>query len=116
MRKDQSFAETDHRHFNRDGAAFNVGETFSGIPFEQAVDLAEELKRLKPEGMSLAQMAVRWILDHSAVSSVITGASRPAQVEENAKVSALEPLPETLHKQLSDFYFDRVKQHIRGPL
>jgi len=116
MQKDQRFAETDHRHFNRDGAAFNVGETFSGIPFEQAVDLAEALKTFKPEGMSLAQMAMRWILDHPAVSSVITGASRPGQVAENASVSALEPLPESLHQALSDFYFDQVRGHIRGPL
>jgi len=116
MKKDQRFADTDHRHFNRDGAAFNVGETFSGIPFEKAVDLAETLKTFKPEGMSLAQMAMRWILDHPAVTSVITGASRPEQVVENASVSALEPLPESLHQALSDFYFDQVREHIRGPL
>ena len=116
MHKAQSFAETDHRHFNRDGAAFNVGETFAGIPFEQAVALAGELKRFKPEGMSLAQMAMRWILDHPAVTSVITGASRPEQVTENASVSALEPLPESLHQALSDFYFGQVREHIRGPL
>jgi len=111
-----SFGREDHRNFNKDGQAFNVGETFSGIPFEQAVDLAEALKTFKPEGMSLAQMAMRWILDHPAVSSVITGASRPGQVAENASVSALEPLPESLHQALSDFYFDQVREHIRGPL
>src|SRR5690554_194312 len=63
MTKSTVFEEGDHRNFNRDGAAFNVGETFAGVPFEKGVELAEELAALTPEGMSLAQMALRWILD-----------------------------------------------------
>ena len=114
MKKDQTFAEGDHRNYNKDGAFFSVGETFSGVPFGMAVDLAEELKSLCPDHMSLAQMAMRWILDQDAVSSVITGTGKAAQVEENAAVSSLEPLSEELHKKLDSFYYDRVKQHIRG--
>ncbi|WP_096085098.1 aldo/keto reductase [Agaribacterium haliotis] len=114
MKKDQVFSEQDHRNYNKDGEFFSVGETFSGVPFELAVELAEELKLLVPEGMSPAQMAMRWILDHAAVSSVITGASTAEQVKENASVSALKPLDKALHQKLSDFYFDKVKQHIRG--
>jgi aryl-alcohol dehydrogenase-like predicted oxidoreductase len=116
MTKQQVFAASDHRNFNKDGACFSVGETFSGVPFELAVDLAEELKTLVPEGLNLAQMAMRWILDQPAVSSVITGASKPQQVRENAAASQAAPLSAELHSQLSAFYFDKVKAHVRGAL
>lgn len=109
-----TFAETDHRHFNRDGQAFSVGETFAGIPFQKAVDLADGLKPRVPEGMSMAQMALRWILDHEAVSVIIAGASSPDQARRNAAASDLPPLPEDLHKRLKDYYQAEVKPHIRG--
>jgi len=115
MKKSTTFAATDHRNFNRDGAAFNVGETFAGLPFEKGVELTEELAGFKPEGMTLAQMALRWILDHEAVSVVIPGASRPAQVLDNAAISDLSPLSSELHKKLETFYKEKVAQHIRGP-
>ncbi len=71
---------------------------------------------MKPEGMTLAQMALRWILDFDAVSVVIPGASRPSQVVDNAAISDLPPpLSDELHKQLEQFYQDKVAQHIRGP-
>src|SRR5690606_1804866 len=114
MSKDQTFAPSDHRNYNKDGAAFSVGETFSGIPFETAVDLANELKTFLPAGVTLAQLAMRWILDHPAVSTVITGASKPEQVKENASTSQLAPLSNELHETLRDFYFTKVKQHVRG--
>lgn len=104
MTHDQAFAETDHRHYNRHGEAFSVGETFSGIPFETALNLVDELKSLVPHGMTMAQMALRFILDHPAVTTIIAGASRPEQVVENAGVSSLRPLPETLHRKLADIY------------
>jgi aryl-alcohol dehydrogenase-like predicted oxidoreductase len=109
------FAENDHRNYNRDGQKFNVGETFAGLPFEAAVDLAGALKPLVPEGQTLARMAQRWILDHEAVSVVITGASRPSQAVENARVSDLPPLRRPLHEQLEAFYKSRVERQIRGP-
>jgi len=115
MKKSTTFDETDHRNFNRDGAAFNVGETFAGLPFEKGVELTEELALLKPEGMTLAQMALRWILDHDAVSVVIPGASRPSQVLDNAAISELPPFSPELHKKLETFYLEKVAQHIRGP-
>lgn len=108
------FAETDHRHFNRDGDAFNVGETFAGIPFETGIKLVKELEDKVPEGYTMAQMAMRWLLDQDAVSTIIPGASSPAQVKENARVSSLEPLSENLHQELFDFYQNKVGQHIRG--
>ncbi|MDD4648328.1 MAG: aldo/keto reductase, partial [Sphaerochaeta sp.] len=115
MTKNTTFDESDHRNFNRDGASFNVGETFAGVPFEKGVELAEEIKTMKPEGMTLAQMALRWILDFDAVSVVIPGASRPSQVLDNAAISDLPPLSDELHKQLEKFYQEKVAQHIRGP-
>ena len=115
MGRQTRFAENDHRRYNRDGQAFNVGETFAGLPFEAAVDLAEDLKPLVPAGMTMARMAQRWILDHPAVSVVITGASRPEQVKENASVSGLPPLGSELHERLAVFYRERVADRIRGP-
>ncbi|NNC81628.1 MAG: aldo/keto reductase [Acidimicrobiales bacterium] len=114
MTASHKFAETDHRNYNQDGAAFSVGETFSGVPFETAVELAAELASLVPEGLTMAQMALRWVLDHPAVSSVIAGASRPSQVIENAAVSDMPSLSAELHETLSAMYFDRVKATIRG--
>lgn len=115
MTKETTFAESDHRTFNRDGEAFNVGETFAGLPFEKGVELTEELMAMKPEGMSMAQMALRWILDHDAVSVVIPGASRTQQVIDNAAISSLPPLSSELHEKLKQFYRDKVADHIRGP-
>ncbi len=114
MKKSTTFDKTDHRNFNRDGASFNVGETFAGLPFEKGVELTEELASLKPEGMSLAQMALRWILDHEAISVVIPGASRPSQVVDNAAISELPPLSPELHKKLETFYLEKVAHLIRG--
>jgi len=115
LRKDTSFLPGDHRNFNRDGAAFNVGETFAGLPYETGVDLADQLSPLVPPDLSPAQMSLRWILDHPAVTAVIPGASSPAQALANAAASALHPLPAALHRDLADFYSQKVHAHIRGP-
>lgn len=108
------FDPTDHRNFNKDGDAFNVGETFAGIPFAKGVELAEQIKELTPEGYTTAQMAMRWILDHPAVTTIIPGASRATQVTENAKVSELPSLPQSLHEELKAFYQQKIAAHIRG--
>ena len=113
--RDSVFPENDHRNYNRDGQAFNVGETFAGLPYEKAIELASTLKPLVPAGFTMAEMAQRWILDHPAVTTVITGASRPEQVSANAGVSALPPLTPELHAALGDFYRGEVSAHIRGP-
>ena len=108
------FPASDHRNYNRDGAAFNVGETFAGIPFEKALTLCEEIKAFLPEGYTMAQMAQRWILDHEAVTTVITGASRPDQVVANASASNVQPLSPQLHAGLRSYYDVSVASHIRG--
>ena len=113
--KETRFADTDHRNYNRDGQQFNVGETFAGLPFEKGVELADALKGNLPAGLTMAQMALRWILDHEAVSVVIPGASSPGQASANAAVSGLDPLPTGDHQRLADFYTQQVHRHIRGP-
>ncbi len=115
MTKDTHFDANDHRNFNKDGQAFNVGETFAGLPFDRGVELADSLKRLVPEGMTMVQMALRFILDFDAVSTVIPGASHIGQVIGNTSASELPPLGDELHAQLRHFYEQDVAAHIRGP-
>jgi Predicted oxidoreductases (related to aryl-alcohol dehydrogenases) len=115
MTKETRFGERDHRNYNRDGAAFNVGETFAGIPFEVAVELADGLAAYVPEGLTLAQASLRWCLDFDAVTTIIPGAKRPDQARANAAVSDLSPLPPGVHADLRAFYETRVADHIRGP-
>ena len=110
-----TFGEKDHRNFNRDGQAFSVGETFAGLPFDKAIELTDAIRPLVPEGMTMAQFALRWCLDFDAVTAVIPGAKRPEQARANAAASDLPPLGDALHRQLADFYRDRVAEHIRGP-
>lgn len=109
------FDKSDHRNYNRNGEQFNVGETFAGIQFEKGAGLADELKSMAPANMTLAQMALRWILDFDAVSVVIPGSKKPEQVCVNAAVSDLAPLSLDLHKKLGEFYKKNVVEHIRGP-
>jgi aryl-alcohol dehydrogenase-like predicted oxidoreductase len=113
--RDTKFSETDHRSYNREGQAFNVGETFAGLPFEKGVELSEVLSAMKPEGLTMAQMALRWILDFDAVTVVIPGASNPQQARANVTASELPPLGEELHARLKEFYETQVANHIRGP-
>lgn len=104
-----TFDTNDHRAFNRDGAAFDKGETFSGVPYESALQAVEEIRPLVPDGMSMAQMALRWILDHPAVTTVIPGASRPQQVRDNAAASDAAPLSEAVHAEIDRIYATRIR-------
>jgi aryl-alcohol dehydrogenase-like predicted oxidoreductase len=107
-----SFATDDHRHFNRAGAAFDKGETFSGLDFDLQLALVEQITPLVPDGMSLAQMALRWILDHPAVTTAIPGGRRPTQIEENARASDLPPLSPALHAQVDALYQTHAKPRV----
>ncbi|HVT74735.1 MAG TPA: aldo/keto reductase [Lacunisphaera sp.] len=115
MTKATRFAADDHRNFNRDGAAFNVGETFAGLPFEKGVELADALKPMVPPAMTLPALALRWCLDFDAVSVIIPGAKNPAQALANAQASHLAPLSAEQHVKLAAFYEREVAAHIRGP-
>jgi aryl-alcohol dehydrogenase-like predicted oxidoreductase len=112
--KETKFAPQDHRTYNRDGQAFNVGETFAGLPFEKGVELADRLKPMVPGGLSLADMSNRWCLDFDAVTTIIPGAKNGAQAVSNAKASELPKLSRELHYDLEGFYDKEVKAHIRG--
>ncbi|WP_410619120.1 aldo/keto reductase [Amycolatopsis sp. cmx-8-4] len=89
-----TFAADDHRNFNRGGDAFDVGETFSGVPYDVGLEAVERLRGLVPEGQALAQFALRWILDQPGLSTVIPGARNASQVAANTAAAALPPLPE----------------------
>jgi aryl-alcohol dehydrogenase-like predicted oxidoreductase len=112
---DTQFPENDHRKFNKNGELFNVGETFAGLPFEKGIEAAQSVRELVPEGMSMAQMSLRWILDHPAVSVVIPGASRSEQVLSNCATSDLAPLPADLYEELGHLYDTEDHEHHRGP-
>ncbi len=108
------FGEKDPRHYNRDGDVFNVGEIFGGLPFDKGLDIIERIRSWVPEGMTMAQMALRWLLDFEAVTTVIPGATRADQVQGNAAAGTLPPLPQGLHIKLRDLYWDQVHDQIRG--
>jgi aryl-alcohol dehydrogenase-like predicted oxidoreductase len=91
IRADSVFAPDDHRSFNREGEAFDKGETFSGVPLGIGLEAVERLRPLVPEGATLAQLALRWILTFDAVTCAIPGAKTEAQARENAAASALPP-------------------------
>lgn len=112
--KDTKFGEKDHRNFNRDGKFFNVGETFSGLPFETGIELVDDLKHLSPKGLPLAQFALRWLLDHQEVSTIIAGVTRASQLEANVASTRVDPLEPTLHEELRDWYERKVRVKIRG--
>ncbi|MGI9532243.1 aldo/keto reductase [Lutimonas sp.] len=110
-----TFAENDHRNYNRDGEAFNVGETFAGLEFAKGLNFVNTIKtEFLTDEIPMAQFALRWILDHPAVSCVIPGASKVAQVRSNAQASDLPSLNKKLHQSLVDFYQKDIDQHIRG--
>jgi aryl-alcohol dehydrogenase-like predicted oxidoreductase len=99
MTRQTSFAADDHRNFNRHGESFDMGETFSGVDYETGLAAVEELKALVPDGATMAQFALRWILMFDAVSCVIPGAKRPSQAEDNIHAADLPPLSaETMAK------------------
>lgn len=118
MTASTTFAQNDHRTYNRDGQAFNVGETFGGLPFERGVALVEELRSaLVAEGLldvPLAQFALRYCLDFDAVTTIIPGASSVKQVRDNVQVTNLPPLEERTHALLRSFYQTKVHPQIRG--
>jgi len=104
MSRQTSFTAEDHRAFNRHGEAFDRGETFSGVDFEIGLQAVEDLRPLVPQGMSMAQMAMRWILMFDAVTCAIPGAKRPAQVEENVKTAELPPLDVVTMEKIRQIY------------
>ena len=110
LRPDTAFAADDHRSFNREGQAFDKGETLSGVPYEAGLAAVEELRPLVPPGASLTQVALRWILMFDGVTSAIPGARTAAQARENAAAAALPPLDAGTMAAVRRVY----DEHIRG--
>lgn len=107
-----SFGEDDHRSFNRNGEAFDRGETFSGVDFASGLKAVERLRPLVPEGVTMAQFALRWILDQEGVSVVIPGARNATQAQGNAAAAALPPLSKETHTQVREVYDDLIRSQV----
>jgi len=106
------FEADDHRSFNREGAAFDKGETFSGLDFESGLAAVEALRPLVPAGQTLAQFALRWILMQQAVTCAIPGGRRPSQVEDNVRAADLPPLPDATMQAVSAIYAQYAKPQV----
>ncbi|NUU16945.1 aldo/keto reductase [Cellulomonas humilata] len=112
--EDTQFAADDHRSYNRGGDAFDVGETFAGVPFEVGVAAAREVASLTPSGWTTAQLALRWIIDQPGVSVVIPGARSAAQAVGNAAAASLSPVDEETLGGLRGIYDGRIRQHVHA--
>jgi aryl-alcohol dehydrogenase-like predicted oxidoreductase len=114
LSRESTFAADDHRHFNREGQAFDKGETFSGVPYETGVDAVEELRPLVPPGATLAQLALRWILMFEAVSCAIPGAKNQEQARANAAAVELASLDGATMDAVRRVYDERIRAHVHG--
>ena len=112
MTPESSFEADDHRTFNRQGESFDRGETFSGVDFQTGLDAVEELRALLPEGMTMAQFALRWILMFDAVTCVIPGAKRPSQAEDNALAADLPPLSQETMIRVKEIYDHLIRDQV----
>ena len=109
--RETRFARDDHRRYNRHGEAFDVGETFAGVELDRGLEVVDSLRPLVPDGMTMGQLALRWILDFDAVSTVIPGARTPDQARSNAAASDLPSLPAATLERIAELYRERI-----GPL
>jgi aryl-alcohol dehydrogenase-like predicted oxidoreductase len=109
-----TFAAGDHRAYNRHGEAFDVGETFSGVPFEVGLDAVSELAALVPPGVAMSQFALRWVIDQPGVSVVIPGARNPEQARQNAASAALEPLSAEQLAGVAEIYERLISPHVHA--
>ncbi|ADI26107.1 aldo/keto reductase [Geobacillus sp. C56-T3] len=112
--KQTTFPEDDHRHFNRNGEQFNVGETFGGLEFQKGVELADELRWVADGRGSMAKAALRWVIDHEEVTCAIPGFKTVKQVKENLDALHVPPFTEAEKERLRQFYWSEVHPHIRG--
>ena len=109
-----TFAAEDHRSYNRHGDAFDVGETFAGVPYETGLAAARELSGLCEPGTTLAQFALRWVIDQPGVSTVIPGARNPEQARQNAAVAAMAPLRPDQLEGVADVYDRLLREHVHA--
>ncbi|MDC7246150.1 MAG: aldo/keto reductase [Sphaerochaetaceae bacterium] len=112
MTKETIFAKDDHRNFNRDGSAFDRGETFAGVRYEEGLQAVEELRAIIPEGLTMAQFALRWILMFDEVSTVIPGAKNSSQVLDNLAASEAAPLSDAVMNKVDRIYDTYIKKDV----
>jgi len=106
------FPEDDHRNYNRHGEAFDVGETFSGVDFATGLAAVRRIAPLVPDDVTMAQFALRWILDQPGVTTVIPGARNPEQARANAAAADLPPLPESTQDAVRDIYDELIRPQV----
>ena len=110
--KETTFGEKDHRNFNREGKFFDVGETFSGIPYEKGVEAVNELKEILPDSENLVHLALRWVLMRDEVSCVIPGASSVDHVKSNAEAAKKPPVSDEIMREIDRVYSEQIKPHV----
>jgi len=106
------FGPDDHRNYNRQGEAFDVGETFSGVPFEAGLDAVRDLRGIVGPDVAMAQFALRWIIDQPGVSTVIPGARNADQARSNVAAADLPPLTDEQQAAVREVYDRRIRQHV----
>ena len=112
MSEDTTFPKSDHRNYNREGEAFDVGETFAGVPFKKGLAAVDEIRPLLPKGFTMAQFALRWILMFDAVSLAIPGAKNPKQASENAASSELPSLDKETMMKIEGIYNQYIREYV----
>ena len=113
INQETKFPENDHRNYNINGKAFDVGDTFSGVNFEKGLEAVEKLKDLLPDNFSLADLALKWILMHDEVSVVVPGARNKSQVQMNTKAVDLEDIFSLLPK-INSIYDELIKPDVHN--
>jgi len=114
LTRSSTFEAGDHRQFNRHGEMFDKGETFSGVPYEVGLEAVEHLRRLAPQGVTLAQLALRWILMFDAVTCAIPGAKHEQQARENVTAASLPSLDAHTMKAVQSVYDEHIRPHVHG--
>lgn len=112
LTRSSTFAADDHRQFNRHGESFDRGETFSGVDYDLGLEVVEELRPLVPEGWSMAEFALRWILMADAVTCAIPGARRPSQAESNCRAADLPSIDAATMAKVREIYERRIREHV----
>jgi len=114
FKRDTQFDPKDHRSYNRHGESFDQGETFSGVDYETGLAAVEELRSLVPQGVSMAQFALRWILMFPEVTTVIAGSKNPQQAEDNTHAAELPPLSEETMRRVQEIYDKSIRAQVQS--